>query len=340
MKVALTIPDVGAGRWSWQGYVNAFRWFGWEAVNVSRPGFDLHKVNPDLLICSTSLPNQNFIDWRQANPDKCVALNVLAWTDEDLPCINNDGVQATHGNLEFAQAMNPNLVFAQYSEAWRKRLLSKWKEHGFRLGSMEPAADAVVYPYSIELPTRELDIFYVGGRWPYKAQNLDAYVLPLLNEYKDTTRLVGQGWPFPSADMSEDDVGQNLKNAKVALNMHEPHSTIGGFDVVERVFKTLYCGGLCITDKVTEMVDGFRLQDGKHLLWAHNPDEYSEITHEAIEFNEQHDHIREKGQRFVALNHTYFNRVASLLFQLEMFPQYNYAVSKLLTWMNEMGLYE
>jgi len=337
MKVALTIPSAGAGRWCWQGWANAFKWFGWEAINIADPRINLEQVDPDLLITTTSQPRDDVINWRKNNPNKHLALNVLAWTDRDLPCINNVGVQATAGNLEYANALQPNLVFAQYSEAWRKKLLGKWKDEGFELGSMEMAADAVVYPFMREEPNRELDIFYVGGRWAYKAENLDAYLLPVFKTFTNH-KVVGKGWPFLTTDMSEKDVGKNFRNAKVSPNMHEPHSTKGGYDVVERVFKTLYCGGLCVTDYVQEMEDGFGLNDGYHLLYARNPEEYLDICQAAVERNGHFNGCRKIGQRYVALYHTYFNRVANLFLDLNMITEYCSAIIKLEKWYKEMEL--
>lgn len=339
MKIALTIPTVGAGRWCWQGWANAFEFFGHEVHNLNLFPDTVVDKDTDLVICTTSQPRDDIREWRKNNPSKKLALNVLAWTDEDLPLINNAGVQASEGNRDYAWELRPDLVFAQYSPKWRERLLKKWEDLGFRLGSMEMAADAVVYPFETDEPAFNPDVFYVGGRWAYKAQNLDVWLMPVLNRFVNKV-IVGRGWPFLTQNMDERAVGMHLHNAKVVPNMHEPHSTIGGYDVVERVFKTLYCGGLCITDSVAEMFDGFGFENEVHLLAAQSPDEYMEfITHAVENFNTPHfNMMRGHGQEFVALNHTYFNRVANLLFDLEIQPEYDEAVIKLTNWHKTMGL--
>jgi len=138
--------------------------------------------------------------------------------------------------------------------------------------------------------------------------------------------------------MSESDVGYNFRNAKVSPNMHEPHSTLGGYDVVERVFKTLYCGGLCVTDYVQEMEDGFGLHDGYHLLWAKSPEDYLDICQAAVEHNDDWNGCRKIGQRYVALHHTYFNRALNLILDLEMIEAYEDSVLQLVAWHKELEL--
>ena len=340
MKIAFTMPTAGAGRWAWQGWVNAFNFFG-HRVYDTRLISDIEELNPDLLICTTSDPRPDFIEWRRRHPENRVALNVLAYTNEDLPGINNVGVQATQGNVEYAYDMRADVVFAQFSEPYRRLLLGKWEDLGFRLSGMEMAADAVVYPYpdftqGVE-SIRNPDIFYVGGRWAYKAQNLDRYLLPILKESESRT-VVGRGWPFPTTDMSEHNVGLQMKHAKVVPNIHEPHSTHGGYDVVERVFKTLYCGGLCISDSVREISEGFDLHDGEHLIMCESPDEYRHMIADAIKNNEDYDLMRERGHNKVARFHTYFNRAALLLLDLEMLEEFEAASAKLHKWHRDMGI--
>jgi hypothetical protein len=337
MRVALTIPTAGAGKWAWYGWANAFEFFGWEVNNLNLfHNTEVHE-DVDLVICTTSQPRDDIIRWRKNNPSKRLALNVLAWTDEALPCIHNAGVQATHGNFEYASALNPDIVFAQYSPKWRDRLLDKWTQNGFRLGSMEMAADAVVYPYLTDEPNREVDVFYSGGRWPYKAQNIDNFLLPVFQKFPNS-KVVGRGWPFATTDMDEKEVGYNFRHAKVCPNIHEPHSTLGGYDVVERVFKVLYCGGLCISDYVLELESGFGLTDAVHLFESPSPQSYLKAINEAIRDNKAFDCVREQGQKYVALNHTYFNRVANLLLDMQMMEEYEKALEKLLLWQKKLGI--
>ena len=309
MKVTLTNPSAGAGRWAWAGWANAFLALGHELVSLSD--------DTDLLINSTSLPSDEILEWRSRNPQAKVAMNVLAWTDEDLPGINNAGVQATPNNVQYAHDMNADIVFAQYSPIWREVLLRKWKNEGFKLGSMEMAADSTVYKYT-PFEDFEHDITYCGGYWAYKSRNIDNYLMPLLIEFRKSTYLVGKGWRIATdTDCGEIELSRKYGASKVSPCVHEPHSTDGGYDVVERVFKTMFCGGLCITDPVEEIESGFGLEHGTHLLVADNPEDYHYLVRDAIHHPDKFIEIREAGREFVTNNHTYIHRVEKLLEEIE-----------------------
>lgn len=324
MKVAMTIPISGAGKFAWTGWSNAFKALGHEAINLNNYGGcnDVHYMDIDLLICSTSSPNSNFIEWRKNNPSKKVALNVLAWTDYKLPGINNPGVQATPGNIDYARDLKPNIVFAQYSKPYAQLLLEKWAQKGYKLGSMAMAADSTVYTaYNDKeryLGPKPYELFYAGGYWPYKAQNIDKFLLPVLQKYKSRSLIVGKGWPLPTAQIeNEGMIGYHMHAAKVCPNIHEPHSTLGGYDVVERVFKVMYCGGILVTDYVAELFDmGFR--DGIHGIACTTASEYANVIDElmndrSFKLDDEMSRMRKEAHEFAASKHTYIHRVQTLL---------------------------
>lgn len=311
MKIAITIPSAGAGKWCWTGWSNAFKALGHEVENIN--GSWYIPEDTDLLICSTSSPQQKFVEWRQRNPGKKVALNVLAWTDANIPGINNAGVQASPNNVEYAKALSPNIVFAQYSKQSREVLLNKWhNEQGFRLGSMEMAADSTIYHYTKPLGEGQ-EIYYAGGYWPYKAQIIDKYLIPVLHKYRNHT-VVGQGWqPFVrrSYESNEGVIGEQFALAKVCPNVHEPHSHYFE-DIVERVFKVMYCGGLLVTDNAVGL-ENFGIKNGVHCMIGKTPKEYFEIIDDAIACPERYEAVRQQGRKLVEDKHTYIHRVTTLL---------------------------
>ncbi len=319
MKIAITKATAGAGRWAHEGWANALKALGHDVIDITHNHTIVHTAKPDLLINSTSHPSNDLLLWRKNNPDAKVAMNVLAWTTTDNEWVNKPGVQATPNNVQYAKDMKADIVFAQYSPKYRIWLLDKWANEGFKLGSMEMAADSTVYvdspsPMSVHYP-----MVYVGGYWSYKGETMSEWLLPVLRKYSKELLLVGKGWPIASQHIDNEGViGQYFGAAKVCPNMHEPHSTYGGFDVVERVFKTMYCGGLCVSDHVNEMEDGFGFIPGTHLFTAKSPSEYQaiidEIMSEHIASDRlEHRKVREAGQKFVRENHTYIHRAKQLL---------------------------
>lgn len=317
MRVTLTKPTAGAGKWCWQGWENAFKHLGHEIVPLGN--------DTDLLIASTSTPSDPLIKWRESNPNAKVAMNVLAWTDEDLPGIHNAGVQATVNNCTYARVMKADVVFAQYSKKWREILLKTWKERGFKLSSMEMAADSTVYFtggsdslhkfLSVPGPVNRETLFYVGGYWQYKAINIDKYLIPVLDEIPNHC-IVGKGWPPARYRIANQDnegtIGLYFAAAGACPNVHEPHSTEGGYDVVERPFKAMYCGGLVISDKVQEMEDmGFK--HGDNCLIAGTPEEYLQLIKDAMNNPLDYAMMRKNARSFIKDNHTYVHRVKQLI---------------------------
>ena len=187
------------------------------------------------------------------------------------------------------------------------------------------APDDTVYnytePYKPEndYTAWEHNITFCGGYWAYKAQNIDKYLMPVLLKHRLNTYLVGKGWPIATdPDCGEIELSRKYGASKVSPNVHEPHSTDGGYDVVERVFKTMLCGGLCVTDPVEELESGYHFEHGEHLIIASDPKNYADIIDEILLRPEQYAHVREAGRVFVKNNHTYKHRVTQLLTDLEM----------------------
>lgn len=318
MKIAITKPSAGAGRWCWQGFENAFRALGHEVREVGYNPALIHTYNPDLLITSTSLPSQEYLNWRNRNPDAKVALNVLAWTTVDDQWVNKPGVQASPNNVQYAKDIKANIVFAQYSKAYRTWLMDKWANEGFKLGSMEMAADSIAYEFiKPNINNLVYDIVYVGSRWPYKAENLDKYIGPLLMKYSKSSYFIGKGWHIPTnPEKSEWDISKLYASSKISLNAHEPHSTNGHFDVVERLFKIMYCGGLCCSDYVKEIEEGFNLINNIDLILS-KADEYIDTVEMIIKNPENYHLIRYNGQINILKNHLYLHRAINLLSDLE-----------------------
>lgn len=318
MKIAITKATAGAGKWSHEGWANAFKALGHQVIDITHNHLEIENYQIDLLVNSTSHPSEQLIHWRKNNPQAKVAMNVLAWTTIDNEWTNKPGVQATPNNIQYAKDMKADIVFAQYTPKYRVWLLDKWANEGFKLGSMEMAADSTIYNIDGQyLGMRPYEIVYVGGYWAYKGQNIDKWLIPILRKYNKDHQLllVGKGWPFPTQHIdNEGSISYYFTTSKVCPNLHEPHSTYGGFDIVERLFKTMYCGGLCVSDYVQEIVDGAGFIPNRHLFLAKTSKEYMDIIDEIMSSEmDKYSKIRDAGQKFVRENHTYVHRVQQLL---------------------------
>lgn len=313
MKIAITKATAGAGKWSHEGWANAFKAIGHEVIDITHNHSEIENHQIDLLINSTSHPSEQLIRWRKNNPQAKVAMNVLAWTDLDIGGIHNAGVQATPNNTQYAKDMKADIVFAQYGKKWRELLLNKWHKEGFKLSSMMMAVDSIVYEgYIQQYRTYQYDYIFCGGFWMYKSQTIVPWLMPIIQKYRKSSLLIGKGWPIATdIDRQESAINKLYGIAKVCPNVHEPHSHFG-YDIVERCFKVPYCGGLLVSDYVEEMIDeGFKSEVNCFL--AKTPSEYQDFIDEVISAPEEYTYIAENGQKFISKNHTYIHRVQQLL---------------------------
>lgn len=313
MKILIQNSDSGAGRWCKEGWKNAFvalkHTVDWIDNQHQIEQFNVFK--PDLIILSTSNPF-DIKAWRKQNQNVKIALNVLAWSDLDIGGLQNDGVQASRGNVEFASDVQPTVVFAQYGLKWRKLLLKKWIDLGYKDSSLMMGADSIVYKDLPNYGKNTYDFVLSAGFWPYKSQTIIPWLLPVIKKYRQNSILIGKGWQFATdKDRTEQEIGGLFKSAKVCPNVHEAHSHFG-YDIVERCAKTMYCGGLLVSDFVQEMVDeGF--EDGVNCFLCKSPKEYQEKIDEIIQNPGKYDNIRQNGQKFISENHTYIHHVQKLL---------------------------
>lgn len=318
MKIALTLPTNGAGRFIWSGYANAFKALGHDVYYINNSS--IFRINPDLLICSTSIPSQEHIDWREKNKHKKIALNTLCWTDEPNLGMEIPGIQASQGNIEYAKKLRPDLIFAHYSQKYIDLLLANWRDkEGYKLGSFMLAADSTVYPAFEHLSENyKYDIVYAGGFWPYKSKTIVPWLLPVIRKYRRTSILIGGGWPIQTdGDCTEYDIGKMFGIAKVTPNIHEYHGNKYGYDIIERCFKTPFCGGLLVSDYVKEMEDvGFK--SGHNCFLANSTTEYAEMIDAIIQDPTKYSHIRKNGALFIKEKHTYIHRAIDFLKQLEL----------------------
>ena len=173
-------------------------------------------------------------------------------------------------------------------------------------------ADIFTYRNSTFDPTLECDIGFIGGYWPYKGQVLDKYLLPLLHPLGEySVKIFGnQPWGVNQycGLISDDDAKNLFASAKICPNLSEPHAQEFGIDLNERIFKVLYAGGFCITDNV----EAYKMF-GDGVVIAESPEDFKEKIDFYLQNTEDRNEIAEKGNKFVADNHTSIHRIAEIL---------------------------
>jgi spore maturation protein CgeB len=158
-------------------------------------------------------------------------------------------------------------------------------------------------------------LVYLGGRWDYKAQTIDEYLLPLLRSGRRTYALAGWGgWP---ADVickkvnDESEVAGFYASGRVAPCISEPHTQAWGIDLPERCFKAVICGVLAVHDAVSALrkySDAFVISE--------NPGDFRNLIEAYLDDADRRRQVWELQYADVTARHTYFDRMANLLASL------------------------
>jgi hypothetical protein len=190
----------------------------------------------------------------------------------------------------------------EYYEGWRRR--------GVALVSLPLACDTQLYGRSDEPKTFEdVRIAFVGGYWPYKAKSFDLYLKP----YEKLLTVYGYwSWPYAGygGRLPDEDEPRLYRDAALSPAINEPHVSVMGIDLNERVFKVLGSGGLCVTD-VTPAYSCLFAPD--ELLIPRDLDQYHDMVQSVMKDPPAFSSYRESGYKAVRARHTYKHRAEQVL---------------------------
>jgi hypothetical protein len=186
-----------------------------------------------------------------------------------------------------------------------------WVDCGARLVSLPLACDTTLYRDDVapEPAFEAVEIAFVGGYWPYKAQQFDRYLKP----YESRLTVFGYApWPYSgyAGRLSEAREPALYRQALLSPTINEPHVERMGIDVNERVFKVLGSGGMTITD-VTPVYQEWFTDD--ELLVPSSLDEYHAMVEQTLRDDALRQRYRDRGRRAVWSRHTYAHRARAIL---------------------------
>lgn len=294
----------------------------------SKPAMDaFSEFEPDVFIGTTYGVDRAVYKCLAARPRLRVALFASAWgplvdglDPGEFPVVVAGAEERrTIARLK-AETGHPAFVFLHVTDRYLDGVLGGWRSAGVEPAGLLNAADLYQYGGATPRPDLRCDASFVGGRWPYKARNLDRFVLPLCHPGSGLHVKVfsAHAWPVVNrlGHCSDDEARDLFASSAVNLNVSEPHSTDPrlGFDVIERPFKVLAAGGFCVSDYVPEAAEEV-FPDGE-VVFARTPEEYRKVvTHYARNQGEREWHTT-RGRRTVLARHTYHHRVADMLRRL------------------------
>jgi len=224
-----------------------------------------------------------------------------------------DQISESLGNIKWVMDQKPDAVFG-YGYINDRIYWEKWESNGIQWVPMPCAGDKIIFKQINEYVNRPNDLIYLGGRWPYKARTIDAYLLPAiktLREHGKVCKVHGWGdWPDGICDgvLADDLSCQFINSGKIAPCISELHTHQYGIDIPERAFKAALCGTLIIHDAVPfikEMIPS--------AVVAQNPENFAKLCLHYINNEEERITLVKKQQEEVLLNQTYHNRLLNLI---------------------------
>lgn len=290
------------GAWGFitDGMINALRDVGCVVERWNGQQDSWHNFNPDVY-CGASGHQQPIPKDRRCK----VALHVNPYGPEKIePKINE-----TQFTINWVKSIKPDVVFG-YGHETDRNLWSFWDKEGMPWVPLATAGDATIYNVG-NGNHDQCDIAYVGGRWPYKARNMDAYLLPVLRDKTITHKVYGWGdWPnnLCSGSIENNGVASLLANCRIAPCISEPHTITSGIDLPERVFKAALSGAVIVHDPALGL-DRYL----PHAIIASNPKVFHYEIKSLLLDHSWLPKIAEQQRQDVLVAHTYHHRMATLM---------------------------
>jgi hypothetical protein len=215
----------------------------------------------------------------------------------------------------------PDFVFVHCVNENVEGLLGGWREIGVRPMGVLNGYDAHIYGAGTARPELACDAVFVGNRWPYKARNLDRFLLPLCQPAAGVKlKIFGSGGWDVSQFLGSLPLGMEAHaflSATVCPNVSEPHSTDLGFDIVERIFKAGGAGGFVVSDPVQEA----RALFPETALVMSSSAEYAGVVRHYARHPAEREPYVARLKALVRRSHSYHHRVVKLLHGFGLFQE-------------------
>ena len=182
-----------------------------------------------------------------------------------------------------------------------------WQQSGAPLVSIPLAFDANMDSDSTTPPPIPAhDMVFVGGYWDYKGRQFAQYLQP----HADRLSVYGWShWPYGryGGQLPAEQEAPLYRAARVCPVINEPHVSLMGIDINERVFKVLGSGGLALTDATRAYRDLFTPDE---LLVPASLNEFHALAAALMAGELDGAALRRSGKAAVLARHTYCHRAA------------------------------
>ncbi len=335
MKILITNDAPTAHYFIRVGFARALTYAGHEVViwDIDKKNaFDAFaEFEPDIFVGQTYNLSPAILKCLANRPNIKITLKAPDWSDYSnnldsikypILKIQQDGLFSEIDKVQKLLKINKiSFLDIHYPQKYANITHDFWnKKLGLKVVGLMSGTDVFDYTGGKFKQQYKSDIIFIGGRWGYKQQTIDPWLIPLTYRGNNIDfKIFGnQGWNIPQyyGYLPTEYVKDFLASAVICPNISEPHSQDLGFDVIERPFKLLSNRCFVISDYVQGLVD--LIPDG--IVYAKNPESFMDLCIHYLKYPEERLPIIERGYQAVINNHTYFHRAAQFFNELDM-PQ-------------------
>jgi hypothetical protein len=305
-------PDGGAFYYITKGWEDAFKALGHNFERWNGTQEQLKQYKPHIYLGCSGW-RQNFPQWARDEFKTRVAIHVNPWGSTVLkPLRGEPNINEKPDAIKWVGEQDPDFLYCYGTEEDISHMWNKWENNIAGVIPMPNAGNAVAHKPVAPDPKYYCEVGFIGGRWPYKAMNIDKYLLPVLKRTKSQVYGWGgwKGMPFYKGQAKDDMVNRLFSSAMVCPSMVEPHTTRYGIDVPERMFKVPLGGGFTICDPCKGLG---RYVSREIFPMANNPKEYSDLINYYIKNDAERIALKKKQRKAILKDHTYFARVQGFL---------------------------
>jgi len=305
----------GAGAYISRGWQNVFDAMGWQykVWNGRNPERTFEEFAPDIYMADVRM--RHWIPTRIKRGQTLVIATADQWASPWLnPEDARNGYRTKWYDRIWIRMLNPAFLFHQTTPEGIQKGWNKWTSaEGIPVHSFMVAGDTFDYLYDgPPVAALECDVAYVGGYWPYKSSGLNDYLLDRLQGYR--YQIYGSGWPkgISKGRIDTADIKLLFKSARFVPCIHEPHSRLYGYDIVQRLFMVPLAGGFTISDPVRG-IHGEGIFSEDEMIVADSANDMWEKAAYFISHPEARQRYTERARARVLREHTYFHRVGTML---------------------------
>lgn len=304
-------PNGGAFLYITRGWENAFKTLGHNFERWDGSDQQLKKFKPNIYLGCSGWP-QKFPKWARDTFKTKIGIHVNPWGSVVLKALPGEpDINEKPNTINWVREQKPDFLYCYGLKDDIQKMWNKWEANVAPVVPMPCAGDAVAHYRIAKDPNYYCEIGFVGGYWPYKALNINKYLMPVLNQ-KNAKIYGWGGWKHPKykGTINDQNVNKLFATATICPSIVEPHTTRYGIDIPERMFKIPLAGGFTVCDPCAGLE---RYVSPKIFPIAKNPKDYADLIDYYLKNDDMRIRLKVEQTKAILKDHTYFTRIQGFL---------------------------